>query len=33
VEHVIAPVSTAVVVGIILVLVVRGLRNHHRSPR
>ena len=31
VEHVVGPVSTAVVVGIIVMLVVRGLRNR-RSP-
>lgn len=29
VEHVVGPVSTAVVVGIIVVLVVRGVRNRH----
>ena len=33
VEHVIAPVSTALVVGTILVLAVRGVRYHRRSPQ
>ena len=33
VEHVVGPVSTAVVVGIILVLVIRGVRSHRRSSR
>lgn len=33
VEHVIGPVSTAVVVGIILTLVIRGFRNARQAPR
>jgi membrane protein DedA with SNARE-associated domain len=32
VEHVIGPISTAVVVGIIVMLIVRGVRNRGRSP-
>ena len=33
VEHIIGPVSTAIVVGIVLMLVIRGIRNARTSPR